>query len=134
VHWLDVDLVIRNIPLRQAAVDTIAEHLQRQQRQKARLGERYTDSQPYCQARFPFPTDLPITAGLLRHMARSELRHKDECSWQLSLRWRPLLRQLREEHRSMCRALSACSYALHDHEIIGGTLFFQCPPEPCAPS
>jgi hypothetical protein len=48
--------------------------------------------------RYPFPTDPPVTARLLRRMARFGLvRHKDDCSWQLSLRWRSLFRRLCEE-------------------------------------
>src|SRR5262249_40165138 len=55
------------------------------------------DSQPYRAVRYPFPTDPPVTARLLRRMARFGLvRHKDDCSWQLSLRWRSLLRRLWE--------------------------------------
>jgi len=57
----------------------------------------YLDSQPYRALRYPFPTDAPVTARLLRRMARFGLvRHKDDCSWQLSLRWRSLLRRLWE--------------------------------------
>jgi hypothetical protein len=55
----------------------------------------YLDSQPYRALRYPFPTDPAVTARLLRRMARFGLvRHKDDCSWQLSLRWRLLLRRL----------------------------------------
>lgn len=57
----------------------------------------YLDSQPYRAVRFPFPADPPMTARLLRRMARLGLvRHKDDYSWQLSLRWRSLLRRLWE--------------------------------------
>jgi hypothetical protein len=57
----------------------------------------YLDSQPYRAIRYPFPTDPPVTARLLRRMARFGLvRHKDDCSWQLSLRWRSLLLRLWE--------------------------------------
>jgi hypothetical protein len=58
----------------------------------------YLDCQPYRAIRYPFPADLPVTARLLRRMARFGLvRHKDDCSWQLSLRWRSLFRRLWEE-------------------------------------
>jgi hypothetical protein len=58
----------------------------------------YFDSQPYRAVRYPFPTDPPVTARLLRRMARFGLvRHKDDCSWQLSLRWRSLLLRLWED-------------------------------------
>jgi hypothetical protein len=57
----------------------------------------YLDSQPYRAVRFPFPPDPPVTARLLRRMARFGLvRHKEDCLWQLSLRWRSLLRRLWE--------------------------------------
>jgi len=57
----------------------------------------YLDAQPYRALRFPFPLDPPVTARLLKRMARFGLvRHKEDCSWQLTRRWRPILRRLWE--------------------------------------
>jgi hypothetical protein len=55
----------------------------------------YLDSQPFRSLRAPFPQTPRITGRLLRRLARFGLvRHRDDCTWQLARRWRPLLRQL----------------------------------------
>jgi hypothetical protein len=57
----------------------------------------YLESQPYRAVRFPYPKDPPITTRLLKRMARFDLvRHLEDCSWQLSIRWRSKLKHLWE--------------------------------------
>jgi hypothetical protein len=57
---------------------------------------RYLDSQPYRSVAYPFPTDPPISARLLKRMARFGLvRHRDtDCRWRLSPRWQAILVRL----------------------------------------
>jgi hypothetical protein len=56
----------------------------------------YLDSQPYRSVSYPFPSDPPITARLLKRMAAYKLvRHRDtDCRWQLSPRWQSILSRL----------------------------------------
>jgi hypothetical protein len=55
----------------------------------------YLDAQPYGAVSYPFPTDPPVTARLLKRMATFKLvRHTDECRWKLSPRWQRILRRL----------------------------------------
>jgi hypothetical protein len=56
---------------------------------------RYLDAQPYRAIKAPFPTDPPITARLLKRMARFGLvRHCDDCTWRVTRRWATFLRKL----------------------------------------
>ena len=56
----------------------------------------YLDAQPYRSVSFPFPSDGPLlSVRLLKRMARYRLvRHRDDCRWQLSLRWQSIMRHL----------------------------------------
>jgi hypothetical protein len=57
---------------------------------------RYLDSQPYRSIAYPFPSEPPISARLLKRMARFGLvRHRDtDCRWRLSPRWQAILVRL----------------------------------------
>src|SRR5690242_20613810 len=55
----------------------------------------YLESQPYRSVRFPYPSEPPITTRLLKRMARFDLvRHREDCSWRLTIRWRSMLQHL----------------------------------------
>jgi hypothetical protein len=55
----------------------------------------YLESQPYGSVSYPFPTDPPITARLLKRMAVFRLvKHTDECRWKVSPKWQQILRRL----------------------------------------
>lgn len=56
---------------------------------------RYLDAQPYRAVTYPFPSEPPMSARLFKRMARYGLvRHRDDCRWRLSLRWRAILHRL----------------------------------------
>jgi hypothetical protein len=57
---------------------------------------RYLDSQPYRSIAYPFPTAPPVSARLLKRMARFGLvRHRDtDCRWRLCPRWQSILYRL----------------------------------------
>ena len=56
---------------------------------------RYVDAQPYRAVTYPFPAVPPMSTRLLKRMAQLGLvRHRDDCRWQLALRWQILLRRL----------------------------------------
>src|SRR5260221_14467410 len=58
-------------------------------------GCRYLDAQPYGAVALPFPADPPMSVRLFKRMAVSRLvRHRDDCRWQLSPRWRAILQRL----------------------------------------
>ena len=60
---------------------------------------RYLDAQPYRAVAYPFSSDGPaISVRLLKRIAHFRLvRHRDDCRWQLSPRWRAVLQRLWEE-------------------------------------
>jgi hypothetical protein len=56
---------------------------------------RYLDAQPYRAVGLPFPADPPMSVRLFKRMAVFRLvRHRDDCRWQLSSRWRAALQRL----------------------------------------
>jgi hypothetical protein len=56
---------------------------------------RYLDAQPYRAVSLPLPADPPMSVRLFKRMAVSRLiRHRDDCRWQLSPRWRAILQRL----------------------------------------
>jgi hypothetical protein len=58
-------------------------------------GCRYLDAQPYRAVSLPLPADPPMSVRLFKRMAVFRLmRHRDDCRWQLSPRWRVILQRL----------------------------------------
>jgi hypothetical protein len=58
---------------------------------------RHLDAQPYRAVSLPLPADPPMSVRLFKRMAHFRLvRHRDDCRWQLSARWRMILKQLRD--------------------------------------
>lgn len=56
---------------------------------------QYIEAQPYRSIRFPFPSEPPVTARLLKRMARFRLiTHREDCSWRLSAKWKAMLHRL----------------------------------------
>ncbi len=56
---------------------------------------RYLDAQPYRAVALPLPADPPMSVHLFKRMAAFRLvRHRDDCRWQLSPRWRGVLQRL----------------------------------------
>jgi hypothetical protein len=72
---------------------------------------RYLDAQPYRAVAYPYPSDPPMSTRLFKRMARTGLmRHRDDCRWQLALRWQAILRRLMNGEMS----------DLHDHILLDG--------------
>jgi hypothetical protein len=56
---------------------------------------RFLEAQPYLAISYPFPSDPPITAKLLKRMAaHGFVRHTQECRWKVPSCWQALLRRL----------------------------------------
>ena len=56
---------------------------------------RYLDAQPYRAVALPLPADPPMSVRLFKRMVVFRLvRHRDDCRWQLSPRWRAILQRL----------------------------------------
>ncbi len=56
---------------------------------------RYLDAQPFSAVALPLPADPPMSVRLFKRMAVFRLvRHRDDCRWQLSPRWRGVLQRL----------------------------------------
>jgi hypothetical protein len=57
----------------------------------------FLDAQPYRAVSLPLPADPPMSVCLFKRMAVFRLmRHRDDCRWQLSPRWRAILQRLRD--------------------------------------
>jgi hypothetical protein len=56
---------------------------------------RYLDAQPYRAVSLPLPADPPMSVRLFKRMAVFRLvRHRNDCRWQLSPRWRAIVQRL----------------------------------------